>query len=1007
MAWLAMLALTWLMAIAIVIPGMLFAVIAGRSWRAALAMGPALTCAISAVIGQLLAALRLPWQISTLFAGWVIVWAATLLIRAGIERKFPDFRDIFSGLRKLISRGSPWITLIFLGLAFAIQAFTVWPIMATPGALLQNHDALFHYNGAEVIATTRSAPLVGALNDLYSNGANNYYPAVWHELVALFAPYISIAVATNALASAFTMLIWPLGVMLWARVEGINKYGAWMAGILAAASVTYPVYNGYLFGLFPMVAMVAVLPGAFAGVASLPSEITQQKARADYRQRDALAPAIASVLTLLAPLVIHPAAIGFVLLWLVVYAPTYAGRFRIAGLAVTLLTVALIVFLAFQPAIANMANSMKRVDKLSWVWRVMGAGGPPYEAAWTDALPLFILACIGAILLLRKSPRIVALWVILGLVGLGANYRWPIFSGFSGIWYGSYERLGTLSVAVVAILGGAAVGKFAEITVTGWRKVASGKQPGLAIGILVTLVCSAAMAGLTQGYFYQLKQDWTARGYDPNRLMHHPWVSEAEKLAMTNLKLEPNAKVIGDPSSGAGLLPIYTDIEVVFPRNGRSGWSKDDNYLADNFYRIHDDPRICKLLRDEGIKYYYDDAAGNDPVDASFKGLHGVDTSRGFRKIAQLDQAKIYLITACGADLDTLGPSQQRLPQEACAPAVTLDPPPNPEFWDSPEQAAPKAVVNREIRGKDVIPGKNQFYFWGDAIADNFSQALGKDVQDSAGMTEWIQYFRSVQAQLKREGRDLLVIVGPAKWSVYSQNLPDWARQARGETNLDILRKSAPDLPLIDLRQELRAYAASPEGASTPIYSGNNSHWSPYGAYRAWGQVTRCLQAWKPDTYAQLRQPEVSSIDIFEIDNEYAQGGAQERKLRDWSIPQYASPPPEIQLENSAGKKTSKRADKRVGLEELPQTMRNPQAPIKERVLLLRDSMADALSGPVNMTFQEVKHVGHNYDLYRSPQPANPVTEARKADAKLVIIEVAERYLGLTPPAIPATAGAR
>jgi hypothetical protein len=151
------------------------------------------------------------------------------------------------------------------------------------------------------------------------------------------------------------------------------------------------------------------------------------------------------------------------------------------------------------------------------------------------------------------------------------------------------------------------------------------------------------------------------------------------------------------------------------------------------------------------------------------------------------------------------------------------------EHWrDDEREAASEAVFSQRMTDEKpgYVTGRGGWLFFNDIQAKDFSQAIGRERQGRKQVAEWDAYLSGMKREAEADGGQFFVMIAPAKWDVYPDRLPGWARDLRGTNSLDHLMAQHPELPFIDVRAPLRA--AAPE---EPTYSPLNSHWSDYGGY--------------------------------------------------------------------------------------------------------------------------------------------------------------------------------
>ena len=327
-----------------------------------------------------------------------------------------------------------------------------------------------------------------------------------------------------------------------------------------------------------------------------------------------------------------------------------------------------------------------------------------------------------------------------------------------------------------------------------------------------------------------------------------------------------------------------------------------------------------------------------------------------------------------------------------CRPPVT---PPAQELWlTKPAQAQAVWDANYPPIAKDpFLTGQDGWVFWNDQEASNFSQAVGRRILSRAEVATWRTYLTTMRDDLAAKGIPFYIVVTPANWDVYPQELPVWASGIRGSGPLDQLLAAAPDLPLVDVRAQLRA--ASVEN---PVFSRLNSHWTDYGALVAWNSIASCIRQATPAMSA-LAPLATTGVTIGPAHNEYAPYGLVDEN-RDWTLPSYSTPLKPVSVSDSSGNVTTVEGEQATDLALLPVSTQTSGAQVDKTLLILRDSFGGGLSIPLQQSFARTEQVRHNFDY-----PAN--TRPRIADLvskdhpDIVILQLAERYLTFPPATAP------
>ncbi|GAA2726098.1 alginate O-acetyltransferase AlgX-related protein [Cellulomonas aerilata] len=296
-----------------------------------------------------------------------------------------------------------------------------------------------------------------------------------------------------------------------------------------------------------------------------------------------------------------------------------------------------------------------------------------------------------------------------------------------------------------------------------------------------------------------------------------------------------------------------------------------------------------------------------------------------------------------------------------------------------------------------AVAGRDGWMFLGDVQNANFSQALGRRQYSEAEIATWATVVSQQEQWLAERGIPLLVVVGPAKWSVYPEKLPAWTDGLVGEHIMDQVLQAHPELPVLDLRPAL---VEARETADT--YSPLNSHWTDYGAYVGWRGIAERLGELDPDL-AGLPVPDVERVTTIDSENEFAATISLDAP-NPWTVPELSPELPPYEYELPDGTTVEAPGAQRTGLLDLPRTTRTSGAGNDLTALVLRDSMADMLSPYLQSGFGRTVQVRHSIDVPRDAPNVPALVEATQPD--VVILEMAERHFNSGLPDLFLWAGA-
>lgn len=605
-----------------------------------LAAAPAVSVAFFVVASVVAGAAGVRWTAATALAVVLVLVVAVSLLGRRLPGGVPFQRP-----------GRAWAVTAGVAVAALVVLWDFGQVVPTPSAVSQMHDSLFHLNGAELVTQTGNASPLGAMRPLYDGTGGGFYPTAWHALVVLGAPVSDVVVAGNALLVVGVLVPWLVGVAaLAAVVVPARPLVAALAPVVAAGAYVFPWVTVLFKGMFPAGLSLALTPGVLALGAVVIS---------DWRRaggRGWLAFVLASVGVVAA----HPSgvgALGFVLAPLVVQVcwreaarlrrDGHRGRALALGTAPLLAVTVVVVALAVVPRLRAMATWGEAGQPWAEALRYALLGSTPQAAL--GGLPVAILVLVGAVLaaVSRGTRWLAGAWVVmLTLFVIAAAPAGPL-RVLTGLWYSSPDRIQALLVTVGAVLGAigaAALASWAQAALRIGRGRAETVTAALAVVLLV-------VAWVGSSAFRTVERVQQAAGaYDPDAMVHPAWADAAELDFLRSLDevLAADAVVLGDALNGAAFVQVLAERRAYLPIRAAS---TDQQYLLDHFHDIHSDPRVCEIVRENGIGYFYADASrpyGPQSLAERSPGLYDVDVSTGFELVASAGDVRLYRITACG-----------------------------------------------------------------------------------------------------------------------------------------------------------------------------------------------------------------------------------------------------------------------------------------------------------------------------------------------------------------------
>jgi hypothetical protein len=262
----------------------------------------------------------------------------------------------------------------------------------------------------------------------------------------------------------------------------------------------------------------------------------------------------------------------------------------------------------------------------------------------------------------------------------------------------------------------------------------------------------------------------------------------------------------------------------------------------------------------------------------------------------------------------------------------------------------------------DVLLGEDGWMFYtGEGNMDDYQCARTFTPQQVQAMRVNLE---SIQADLAQQGVHFLVVIAPNKESIYPEFVPSSVQRMDRETRLDVWQEGMQGSPVqvLDLRPAMLAGKNE-----TQVYYRTDTHWNTYGAYLAYLEMLKTLQA----DFPQMQPLTLSQFDRVEqqVSGDLARMLFTRPLIKETSL--------EL-LPRQRWQAQSASLDDNTMLTEIP----GSDLP---RAVVFRDSFFNSLTQYVSENFSRVVYRSDSrvdFDLINQEQP------------DVVILEVAERYLG-------------
>lgn len=544
----------------------------------------------------------------------------------------------------------------------AVWIVVILPIIlfSSPLDIVQGGDSSYHYNQLWLMEQTGNAnPLNANATMAGLDPSGWYYPDTWHALLSLVAAGQSQAVVVANSFLVVTPLVWLLGIGAWTVAVGGRKSlyeWSFLGSVLAPVAM---IRLELVTTLWPFVLGMVVLPGMMAVWYFATRKIRRQSSTIEI-VKSVISVAVITLVPLVGLVGIHPATLlppsfaffVYVVFELVRFGIRHlrAGEKRIAARLISgaFLLVYLVMFIVDGP--------LRIKDILFHRYPQVGFEQVPQKLFASISLympeggliPLVFyvfvfIAVVTAIALAYKKNRwaMLAGWLSQWLLLLGTLFPLGGLSRITSLYYNYPDRpKAALAIFVVPLLAllGQTVSDWLRTKTTQFAPAPRWIAIGLSAVVAYMLVFPAIAQDVRNSFYPTEGQD---RYLADSR--------EMDMIRRAENTLPDDALVLGDPASGAALLQPVSNVRVVWPFPNQP-WNRDDRVLLTHFKDIGRDARICDVLQEHGIEYFYADKPGyynGNNTSTLRPGLFGVKLGKGFTTVDRGGSAAIYKIDLC------------------------------------------------------------------------------------------------------------------------------------------------------------------------------------------------------------------------------------------------------------------------------------------------------------------------------------------------------------------------
>ena len=645
----------------LIVPGVTVAWASRVRGVALWAIAPAISVTIVAVSALAAPLVGMKWSLIP-----VLVLTAVI---AGVAFVAARWSAGPSGSKETLPAAPAWRTGFGHAAALLVAAFLIGRRLVgafgRPESFSQPFDNVFHLNAVRYILETGS----GSSITVSSMTGGDFYPAAWHDLVALLASTTGadIPVSVNVVNLVVGSICWPLGCIFLAhQLLGNRVVVSIAAGILSAAFGAFPLLLLDFGVLYPNFLGNALLPVAVAlGVQAM--GLTRSRAGSSlvtWLLFVAVLPGLtlahpSSTMALLA-LMLPPLLILWTRFAFQVGRKSSRPAISLAGAFVLLLlglgTVAAAWKKVRPPEIAAFWPPVETTGRA--IGEVIASSAIGRPVSWA----VMVLAATGLVTLIvqRRHLWIVGMYaVIASLFVIVASFPFGgLRTFFTGVWYNDPPRLASLLPLVtlpLAVVGAVQI----------WDKLAASfasrypgvRNTGLPVhlrgaskytGLLIAGLAAALLILSTQQANVREAAIKASAGYRLDK--DSPLISRDEMTLLNRLpeKVPEDAVLVGNPWNGSALAYAFTGRELV-QLHMLSEMPDGLEQLYTTLNRANSDPTVCPIVERLQVSYVLD--FGHREVHGGDNGVRGLDNLEAAGVATLVDsegEAKIYQLTACG-----------------------------------------------------------------------------------------------------------------------------------------------------------------------------------------------------------------------------------------------------------------------------------------------------------------------------------------------------------------------
>jgi len=572
-------------------------------------------------------------------------------------------------------RGSSWRStgplLAALILSATVVGYLAFRDVGTPDLVTQTYDGVFHLNAVARILEVGDGSSFTLYRVAHPGTDIEFYPAGWHDVVAIVAQVTgaSVATSTSCVWIAVNGLVLPAGTAF--LVSTLDIGASWRRVVVPSAALlsTAGAFSPYVLlqwgVLFPTGLAYALLP---AGLGLMVLGF-----RRDLSRRQRIVVLGLLVVWFIGSAFAHPrslptAAVMAAPFLLIAFGRHLkarwaepAARRRTAILAISaLLVTAATAVAALAAAFAYFDAATRPISD-----RLNGAPATAHQTVWESLTQIVLLAppvgsgestiapalALAAVTLVGLvwclvSPRLrwvaVAYLLLVLLYCLASASNSDLAKVATAVWYKDKYRILSAVGVLVPVLATAGLVAFGRLI-----DRARSHRGAAASTALLALVLPLSWFGPSSA---EMSRAIGANYVVPER-KSGSLIDESDAQLLLELpSLVPEgSRVIGNPWNGSVLTWVLGEREPLFP-HFTGGWDADRLLVASSLDTVATDPAVCEALDRLDAHYLFasDGLLWNGDQQATlFPGIDRAPDAAGLTEVTSIGDSTLYRITAC------------------------------------------------------------------------------------------------------------------------------------------------------------------------------------------------------------------------------------------------------------------------------------------------------------------------------------------------------------------------